>query len=476
MDDAAGGYFNPGDEYPKSQVSKSNEREMIYLNANYIENPLADSFLAHEFMHLITFNYKERLHNTEEETWLNEARAEYAPTLVGYDAEYEGSNLQRRVNIFLKNPTDSITEWKGTPDDYGALNLFTQYLVEKYGIDILVDSLKSKETGIASLNEALKKRGFEKDFSDIFTDWTIAILVNDCNLAEEYCYKNGGLKSLRITPSINFLPLKGKSTLGVTQSTKNWAGNWFKFIGSKGTIRIEFIGNPENLFVIPYVAKDFYGNNSLGFFELSEFQRGEILVDDFGTELNSLTIIPSIQSKVSGFEETESSIPFFWEVSTIEKKEEKQELPQNNLVEKPIVEMTKDELLIKISEIEDLLTQLKNQLVVVEEREKDIVKDIEDKEKEEKPSIVCNAFSRDLFFGMKNDDDVKCLQQFLVAQGSSVYPEALVTGNFLTLTRNAVVRFQEKYIKDILSPFGLNRGTGYVGEMTRGKINELLKN
>jgi len=91
----AGGYFNSGDEYPKLQVTNSNEREMVYLNANYVTESLAKSYLAHEFTHLITFNQKERIQGVEEEIWLNEARAEYAPTLVGYDSEYGGSNLQR---------------------------------------------------------------------------------------------------------------------------------------------------------------------------------------------------------------------------------------------------------------------------------------------------------------------------------------------------------------------------------------------
>ncbi len=184
----AGGYFNNGDEYPLAQNPKSNEREMIYLNADYITDSLAKSFLAHEFIHLITFNQKEKISGTYEETWLNEARAEYASTLVGYDSEYEGSNLEKRVKIFLEEPSDSITEWKNTSADYGSLNLFTQYLVEQYGIEILADSLKSKEAGIKSLNYALEKNDFDIDFSQIFTDWTIAVSANDCSLGEKYCY------------------------------------------------------------------------------------------------------------------------------------------------------------------------------------------------------------------------------------------------------------------------------------------------
>ncbi len=467
MKEEAGGYFNAGDEYPKAQNPKSNEREMIYLNADYITTSLAKSFLAHEFTHLITFNQKEKKQGVEEEIWLNEARAEYVPTLLGYDSEYEGSNLQRRVKSFLAEPSDSITEWQNTSTDYGSLNLFTQYLVEQYGIEILTDSLKSKEVGIKSLNYALEKNDFDIDFSQVFTDWTIAVSANDCSLGEKYCYENKNLKSLRIIPSINFLPLKGKSTLGVSQTTKNWSGNWFKFIGGKeGTLKIEFIGNPENLFKVPYFSKNISGEYSLSFFQLDEYQRGEILVSGFGTEISSVTIIPTIQSKVSGFSDQELAFPFFWEASTIAETEEVEENSNSKYLEKPISKMSQQEILAMISEMEELISQLRIQLVKIES----------DEDKSSSSPFACaRVFEENLFYGLRNDDRVYCLQQFLKDQGSEIYPEGLVTGNFLNLTKAAAIRFQEKYADEILAPLELSAGTGFVGSLTRAKINSLLE-
>jgi len=460
----AGGYWNNGDEYPKAQNPKSNEKEMVYLNANYITGPLAESLLAHEFVHLITFNQKERKYGAGEEVWLNEARAEYAPTLLGFDEKYQGSNLQRRVKNFLEEPTNSLTEWQNTSGDYGVLNLFTQYLVEQYGIEILVDSLKSKEIGIKSLNKTLEQNGFDVNFSQIFTDWSVTVLANDCSLGEKYCYKNENLKNLRITPSINFLPLQGKSTLGVSQTTKNWSGNWFKFIGGrKGTLKIDFIGNPENLFRVPYLAKNVSGEYSLDFFQLDEYQRGEILVPEFGTEVSSVIIIPTIQSKVSGFLNPEPDFPFFWEASTIAVAEEEEEKPTSNLLEKPILEMSKQEVLAKISEIEDLVNQLKTRLT-----------QLTAEEEMEPTTLSCQKFENNLYYGIVNNSEVKCLQEFLTVQGAEIYPEGLVTGNFLTLTKAAVIRFQEKYATDILTPLGLEEGTGFFGPKTRAKINQIL--
>ena len=85
----AGGYFNSGDEYSILQSPNSNQKEMVYLNADYIASPLAKGFLAHEFTHLITFNQKEKIKGVQEEIWLNEMRSESAPRILGYDDDFD---------------------------------------------------------------------------------------------------------------------------------------------------------------------------------------------------------------------------------------------------------------------------------------------------------------------------------------------------------------------------------------------------
>jgi len=87
---------------------------------------------------------------------------------------------------------------------------------------------------------------------------------------------------------------------------------------------------------------------------------------------------------------------------------------------------------------------------------------------------TCTKITKNLYYGLRNDPQVRCLQEFLKSQGSEIYPEGLVTGNFLDLTYRAVIRFQEKYKEEILEPLGLTHGTGFVGPMTRKKINQLL--
>ena len=444
------GYFRTNDEYSKFQAYDSNEREMVYLNSEFITRSLAKSFLAHEFVHLITFNQKEKLRNVKEEVWLNEARAEYAPTLLGYDSEYQNSNLQRRVSEFLKNPSDSITEWQGVSADYGVLNLFTQYMVDHYGIAVLRDSLYSSETGIASLNYALRKNGFQEDFFQIFTNWTITVLVNDCSLGNKYCYKNQNLKNFRIVPESNFLSTAAEISLSVYSQVKDWSAKWQRIFGGKGNLTLTFNGDSRARFAVPYVLCDYAEKCAVKFFNLDEKQKGEIIITEFGSKYSSLTLIPSVQQKLSGFSNSEPVYPFSWDART------KQLLNGNE-------ELVK-ELLLQVSLLKAEIARVQAAINAI----------LASRGQKEISSFSCQKLENNLYFGMSNSLEVRCLQEFLKAQGQDVYPEGLVSGNFLSLTKAAVIRFQEKHASEILAPLGIEKGTGYVGLMTREKINRMM--
>jgi len=440
------GYFRTNDQYYKFQTYDSNEREMVYLNSDFITSPLLKSLLAHEFTHLITFNQKNKIRGVEEEVWLNEARAEYAPTLLGYDSEYQGSNLERRVQEFLKSPSDSITEWQGNSADYGALNLFTQYLVDHYGVAILRDSLQSSEIGIASINSALRKNGFQEDFSQIFTNWTIAVLVNDCSLGNKYCYKNQNLKSLKIVPGSNFIPTTIESSLSVYSQIKDWSARWQRIFGGKGDLTLKFNGKEGVKFRVPYVLCDYSNKCVVKFFNLDEQQKGEIIFPEFSSKYSSLTLIPSVQNKLSGFTGSDPAYLFSWETRI---KESSKDNPE--LIEK---------LLAQIDYLQKEIARLRAEINAILSGQT--------------PAYSCTEIRSNLYFGMRDNQEVRCLQEFLKSRGSEIYPEGLVTGNFLSLTGEAVIRFQGKYASEILAPLGLKGGTGYVGAATRSKINQLI--
>ncbi len=441
-----GGYVRTSDEYSKLQAPDSNEKEMLYLPIAQITDSKLKVFLAHEFVHLIVFNQKNIIQGVDEEIWLSEARSDYASTILGYDDIYEGSNLQRRVEDFLSQPSDSLTEWQGTKYDYAVENLFMHYLISHYGINILTDSLHSKLVGIDSLNEALSRNGFKENFSQIFTNWTLALAINNCNYNPNYCYNGQNLNNLRINPTLIFLPLTGDSSLSMSNSTKNWSGNWQKIIGGNGNLTLDFSSFTGLNFQVPYIVYDKNNNYTVNFLQLDKNEKGEITIKDFGTKYNSLIIIPSLQTKTFGFDGTELSYPYTLTVS----------IKGNTLSEDP--------MLVQIQKLLDQIDALKKQIAAIQSGNPVPAN-----------NSACSALNNNLYFGMSNNSQVSCLQQFLKSQGMDIYPEGLVTGNFGSLTKLAVIRFQEKYRSEILTPVNLSSGTGFVGLLTRVKINQLLQ-
>lgn len=72
-------------------------------------------------------------------------------------------------------------------------------------------------------------------------------------------------------------------------------------------------------------------------------------------------------------------------------------------------------------------------------------------------------FTKTLKLGDKGAD-VVALQHVLALEKCFDYPS--FTGNFKELTFNGVIKLQEKYASEILTPFGLSHGTGFVGQST----------
>lgn len=437
------GYFRTADEYIKIQLPISNEREMVYLSLDSISDPRLKVFLAHELVHLITFNQKNKIFNVEEDTWLNEARADYTSTILGYDDKYDGSNLQQRVRDFIENSSDSITEWTGSKYDYASASMFMHYLVDHYGISILSESLKSKYVGINSINHALQLAKKNETFSQIFVNWAIASTLNNCNISVDYCYLNQNLKSLRVGPSLNFLPLTGNVSLSVTNVTKNWAGNWLKFIGGSGNLKLSFSSLKGLDFRIPYIVEDSNGKYSVRFLVLDDSEKGEISINNFGSDYKSLIIMPLLQSQIYKTDDIEPTYPFSYTVEI---------LGTTPVGDQDLIQ----QLLSKIADLKQQIAALQAQQGGTSN------------------IGLCSRLEFNLYFGMQANSEVKCLQQFLKNQGANIYPEGLVTGNFGGLTMSAVIRFQEKYASEILIPVGLTKGTGYVGMQTRSKINQIL--
>lgn len=94
------------------------------------------------------------------------------------------------------------------------------------------------------------------------------------------------------------------------------------------------------------------------------------------------------------------------------------------------------------------------------------------------PAKLKFIFTKNLTVG-STGEDVRELQKFLNSRGfivalSGPGSSGNETSYFGNLTKSALIKFQENYKNDILTPLGLIRGTGFFGPATRAKIRSLL--
>lgn len=325
MSEDSGGYIREQDGFPREKISVSNEREMLNLNVLHIGKQRAKSFLAHEFQHLITLNQKILQRSVQEETWMNELRSEIAPTLLGYDHPdvYTGSNLEARVAAFLKTPSDAILDWENEIKDYASINLFAQYILDHYGRSVFAAMIGSDKAGIESFNDALKFFSFQENFSDIYTNWTIANLVNNCALApiNKYCYTNPSLANFRLKFG---LPDAGGKTIISQETTKDWRADWNKFEiplnrerPADHVFRLDFNTPATSNFRVPYVV---YDANGL-VLDIKEMAfkdgNGVFFVEDFGFRVPKIVVILSNQSQLTEVRGNAPSVSYIMTATTV---------------------------------------------------------------------------------------------------------------------------------------------------------------
>ena len=184
------GYFSNIHEYPKSVEPFSNEKEMFFVNLG----PVAvDSVgfageISHELHHLIHWNQ-----DNNEDLWFQESMSELAKFLVGAGpSTVRGSN---NAELFAEDPTIQLTAWPERSDQlsrphYGAVWLFSVYLLEQYGPELIRDIVKNPSPGVIGIQEELAKLPGSPSFEEVYADWIVANLLNRSEMAEgQYGYQ-----------------------------------------------------------------------------------------------------------------------------------------------------------------------------------------------------------------------------------------------------------------------------------------------
>lgn len=124
------GYFDPAHQVAQAAHEqrgtgrRSNAREMVYLDVDPTqpEGDVILQTLAHEYAHLITWNY-----DPTEATWLAESLGQLAIHVSGLGVP------EAQLEAFLEAPDGSLTAWEGSPRDYGRAFAFGLYLFEQLG-------------------------------------------------------------------------------------------------------------------------------------------------------------------------------------------------------------------------------------------------------------------------------------------------------------------------------------------------------
>ncbi len=317
----AGGYFGNSNVYPRSLNNQSsNEREMFYLNVSSLaDTRKMNTFLAHEFQHLISFNQKEKLRNVADDVWLNETRSEYAPTLLGYNDPFSGSNIDRRLQTFLYNPSDVLTEWKNISADYASIDMFGEYLVEHWSPLVFSDTLKENSVGIPSIEEGLVKEGFSDKFLDVFRNWLVANILNDTSKNLKFGYIRDGLKGFKVSADKNLINLGDDLALVVNDFFKDWQPHWYivsNFAsGNNNVLRVKFSSPSLTSFYMSYLVIKSDGSQELLGFE-PNFKSDTLFIDNI-SGLNKVILMPIKKDKVTGFSDNEVGVNMTFAVDRV---------------------------------------------------------------------------------------------------------------------------------------------------------------
>ena len=230
---SVGGYYSSIDEYPQSVNRFSNQREMVYINGDYVSpgTDLYSSYLAHEFQHMIHWNM-----DPNEDTWVNEGCAQTAETLNGYDAW---------VTTFLNVPDTQLTAWADEIEQagpyYDASHLFMYYFAERFGPELMKELTATPQDGMEGLDAVLGQNGLGLTSTEVFEDWLIANFLNDQSVGDgRYGYEGIWLPD---TSAVDHRHRRFPDSRAST--VHQYAADYIELESGRGDLVIEFRGSTQ---------------------------------------------------------------------------------------------------------------------------------------------------------------------------------------------------------------------------------------
>ncbi|HED11630.1 MAG TPA: T9SS type A sorting domain-containing protein [Caldithrix abyssi] len=191
-----GGFFF---SYDQTTQPGSNKTDILYIDTypgiyNDKRDPIYKpeavlGTVAHEFQHLIHYNY-----DPGEESWVNEGLSELASYLCGYGL--------RSPERYLNNSDLSMTDWND--DDplphYSRVALWSYFLYERYGRTTIRAIVQEATHGVVGVNRALNAQN-GVSFVAVLENFFKTLMSNDPLNTPDYSFRWSALQYLRASPA-----------------------------------------------------------------------------------------------------------------------------------------------------------------------------------------------------------------------------------------------------------------------------------
>ena len=183
------GYFSSYNELPSTTYPQSNTGEFYYVDGNPLNlttpNGIqtAMSTAAHEFQHMINFNYHQ---SSSQLTFINESCSMLAELYCGYP-----SNNQ---SLYGNESNHYLFDWRTVDNplvlnDYSRAQKFSLYLWDQFGIGIFRYIVQTQIfQSVPLINYSLQQIGQSLNFNDVFINWLLANSLNDTTINRSYGY------------------------------------------------------------------------------------------------------------------------------------------------------------------------------------------------------------------------------------------------------------------------------------------------
>ncbi|MEK6551849.1 MAG: hypothetical protein AABZ54_00170, partial [Bacteroidota bacterium] len=212
----------------------SNKAEIYYLDANPLNLKSPNGVTtgmkttAHEFQHMIHWNY---ISNAE--TFFNEGWSLIAEVVNGYSLNNQ--------SYFVGESNHYLLDWRSNDNtavlkDYSRAARFSLYLKEQFGTAILKNYLSNRINSVTGLNYYMTSVG-SRTFSSVLVDWWLANFLNQNvgNTHPEWVYTYTPITKV----SSNVTYTNPNITNGMTSGLYKYSAEYLTFNSAKN-LKINF--------------------------------------------------------------------------------------------------------------------------------------------------------------------------------------------------------------------------------------------